>query len=225
MTKKHLNGLSSEMQLNSIACPDCDLILSIPPLTSNQVAHCIRCNATLYKYHNNSINRTLAFSVTGIILFIISNLSPLLSLKAIGLTQESSLLSIATVLFQQEQLLLAVIMLLTTFIFPATILLGTLYILLQVKMNCTNAYTAPLFRFLHSINRWAMLEIFLLAILVSIVKLSDVADVIYGVSLYAFCLLILSLTLLSYSLNPQDVWNKLRVAQGGQSCSLPAKQD
>ena len=59
-----------------------------------------------------------------------------------------------------------------------------------------------------------MLEIFLLAILVAMVKLGDVADVIYGVSLYSFCLLILSLSLLSYSLNPHDVWNKLRDANG-----------
>jgi len=216
MTKKYLNRLSSETQIQHIACPDCDLILSVPPLMANEVAHCIRCNATLFENHKNSINRALAFAITGLILFVISNLFPLLSLKAIGLTQESSLLSTATVLFQQEQPLLAIIMLLTIFIFPAITLLGTIYVLLQIKTNHINSYTAPLFRFLCSIDTWGMLEIFMLAILVSIVKLSDVTDVIYGVSLYAFCLLVLSLTLLSYSLNPQDVWNKLRATQGCQ---------
>jgi paraquat-inducible protein A len=216
MTEKHLNLPCSETQISQIACPDCDLILSIPPLAPNEVAHCIRCHATLFKNHKNSINRALAFAITGLILFVISNLFPLLSLKAIGLTQESSLLSTATVLFQQEQPLLAVIMLLTTFIFPATTLLGTIYVLLQVKTNYINSHTATLFRFLRSTDAWGMLEIFMLAILVSMVKLGDVADVIYGVSLYAFCLLILSLTLLSYSLNPHDVWNKLRYAQGCQ---------
>ena len=201
---------SANAQVNHIACPDCDLILSIPSLAVNEVTYCTRCDATLLKNQKNSINRTLAFAITGLILFIISNLFPLLSLKAIGLTQESSLLSTAFALFQADQPLLSLIILLTTFVFPATTLVGTIYILIQVKTNRINTYTAPLFRFLRSTDAWGMLEIFLLAILVALVKLGDVADVIYGASLYAFCLLILSLSLLSYSLNPQDVWNKLR---------------
>ena len=214
MSKNKSNYNLTNTQATHIACPDCDLILSVPKLTDNQVARCIRCDATLFKHQKNSINRTLAFAITGFILFVISNLFPLLSLKAIGLTQESSLLSTALALFEADRPLLSLIILLTTFIFPATTLLGTIYVLIQVKTNCANTYTAPLFRFLRSTDAWGMLEIFMLAILVALVKLGNVADVIYGVSLYAFCLLILSLSLLSYSLNPQDVWNSLRNKQG-----------
>ncbi len=214
MNSNNLNHIASIPPISRLACPDCDLIQTIPPLADNEVAHCIRCGTTLFKQQKNSINRSLAFAITGLILFIISNLFPLLSLKAVGLTQESSLLSTAFALFDVNQLLLGIVILLTTFIFPATTLLGTIYILMQIKMNRINCYTAPLFRFLRSTDAWGMLEIFLLAILVAVVKLGDVADMIYGVSLYAFCLLILSLSLLSYSLNPQDVWNKLRDSNG-----------
>ena len=56
----------------------------------------------------------------------------------------------------------------------------------------------------------------MLAMLVAIVKLGDVADVIFGVSLYAFVLLIATLSLLSISLDPHDVWNKLRDYKGCQ---------
>ncbi|MCK5810815.1 MAG: paraquat-inducible protein A [Cocleimonas sp.] len=217
MASNHSNNTSPHAQVSHIACPDCDLILSVPPLAVNEVAYCIRCDATLLRNQKNSIDRTLAFAITGLILFVISNLFPLLSLKAMGLTQESSLLSTALALFEADRPLLSLIILLTTFIFPAITLLGTIYILIQVKTNRINRYTALLFRFLRRTDAWGMLEIFMLAILVALVKLGDVADVIYGVSLYAFCLLILSLSLLSYSLNPQDVWNSLRNKQG---CSL-----
>lgn len=214
MNSNNLNYTTINTTTSHLACPDCDLIQTIPLLSDNQVANCIRCNATLFKQQKNSINRSLAFALTGLILFIISNLFPLLSLKAIGLTQDSSLLSTAFTLLKADYLVLSFIILLTTFIFPATTLIGTIYILIQIKTNRINAYTAPLFRFLRSTDAWGMLEIFLLAILVAMVKLGDVADVIYGVSLYSFCLLILSLSLLSYSLNPHDVWNKLRDANG-----------
>ncbi|MCK5897274.1 MAG: paraquat-inducible protein A [Cocleimonas sp.] len=210
MTINNSPNNAPQPQLSHMACPDCDLILSLPSLLPNEVARCTRCYAVLFKNHKNSIDRSLAFAMTGLLLFVISNLFPLLSLKALGLTQESNLLSTAIRLFEADRPLLGVVLLLTTFIFPATTLVGTIYLLIQLKMNRLNNYTAPLFRFLRSTDTWGMLEIFMLAILVTLVKLGDVAEVIYGVSLYAFCLLILSLSLLSYSLNPQDVWSALR---------------
>lgn len=216
---EHHKAHSKEQQpdngmLSEIACPDCDLMQTLPRLSIGEVANCIRCNATLFRNQKNSIDRSLAFAITGLILFVIANLFPLLSLKALGVVQDGTLLSSAISLFQAERPLLGLVMLLTTIVFPSITLTGTIYILIQVKRDRINAYTAPLFRFIRSTDTWGMLEIFMLAVLVSVVKLGDVADVILGVSLYAFCLLIVALTLMSYSLNPHDVWNKLRYSNG-----------
>jgi len=208
--KKH----DSQTSLTQMACPECDLLLSIPPLAVGESVICLRCDKTLYTHNKNSIDRSLAFAVTGLMLYIIANMFPLISLKALGLTQDSTLVSTALSLFQADRPFLSIVMFLTTIVFPATTLIGTIYILIQVKTDKTDKFTAPLFRFLRSTDAWGMLEIFMLAMLVAIVKLGDVADVIFGVSLYAFVLLILALTLLSASLDPHDVWNKLREKEG-----------
>ena len=164
----------------------------------------------LFKNQKNSVDRSLAFAISGLLFYIIAHMFPLLSLKALGFLQEGTLLSTSVSLFNAGMPLLSVILFFTTIVFPLTTLLGTIYILLQVKRDKFNSYTAPVFRFLHSTDTWGMLEIFMLAVLVSMVKLGDLADVIFGLSLYAFCFLIISLTFLSHSLNPQDVWSKLR---------------
>ncbi len=200
----------SPVEISQIACHDCDLLQKMPRLSIGQTANCIRCNAQLFKNQKNSVNRSLAFAITGLILYVISNMFPLLSLKALGITQDETLISTSISLFKAEMPLLSIVVLFTTIIFPATTLLGTIFILMQVKMNKFNDYTAPLFRFLRSTDTWGMLEIFMLALLVAMVKLGDVAEVVFGTSLYAFCLLIISLTMLSHSLNPQDVWSRLR---------------
>ncbi|HIP81753.1 MAG TPA: paraquat-inducible protein A [Leucothrix mucor] len=197
-----------------MACPDCDLLQTLPMLSINESAKCIRCDATLFKNKKNSVDRSLAFAITGLILFVLANLFPLISLKAMGVTQDGTLLSTAVSLVQAERPLLGILIFLTTIFFPAFTLIGTITILIQVKTDRLNTMTAPLFRFLHSTDAWSMLEIFMLAVLVAVVKLGDLADVIFGISLFAFCLLILALTLLSYSLNPHDVWNKLRDSEG-----------
>ena len=212
----HSNTQTSQQQvaIHQLACHDCDLLQVIPPLEVGQAARCIRCDALLYRNQKNSVDRSLAFAITGLILFVIANMFPLLSLKALGVVQDGTLLSTSLSLFNAERPLLAVIILFTTIIFPATTLVGTIVVLIQVKTNRINEYTALIFRFLRSTDAWGMLEIFMLAVLVSVVKLGDLADVIYGLSLYAFCLLVITLTLLSYSLNPHDVWNSLRNYRG-----------
>lgn len=200
----------TSVEISQIACHDCDLLQKVPRLRIGQTANCPRCNAFLFKNQKNSVNRSLAFAITGLILYVISNMFPLLSLRALGITQDETLISTSISLFKADMALLSIVVLFTTVIFPATTLLGTIFILMQVKMNKFNDYTAPLFRFLRSTDTWGMLEIFMLALLVAMVKLGDVAEVVFGTSLYAFCLLIISLTMLSHSLNPQDVWNRLR---------------
>lgn len=197
-----------------VACPDCDLLQKVPEIPVGTAAYCIRCRATLFRYQKNSLDRSLAFALTGLILFVITNLFPILSLKALGIVQEGTILSSAFSLFSGDMPLLGVILLLTTFIFPALTLTGTIVVLLQVKTDRINDYTAPIFRYLRSTDAWGMLEIFMLAVIVAVVKLGDVAEVIPGIALYSFGLLILSMTLLSYSLNPHDVWNKLRDREG-----------
>lgn len=196
--------------MHQIACHDCDLLQQTPDLEEGETAHCIRCEAVLFRNKKNSVDRSLAFAIAGLIFYIISNVFPLISLKALGFVQEGTLLSTSLSLFAEGMPLLSILLFFTTIVFPLTTLLGTIYVLMQVKQDKFNNYTAPVFRFLRSTETWGMLEIFMLAMLVSMVKLGDFADVVFGISLYSFVLLILSLTLMSHSLNPQDVWSKLR---------------
>lgn len=57
-----------------IACPDCDLLYRAPASTDHGSARCQRCGAGVYGRKRNSIERTLALTIAGVILFIIANL-------------------------------------------------------------------------------------------------------------------------------------------------------
>jgi len=192
------------------ACHECDLLQHIPPLKSGDVARCQRCGALLKRLHHNSLDRSLALAVTGLILFLVANLFPLISLKALGIAQHGTLVSATLALFDAEMPLLGLLMLFTTLLFPLFSLLGTIYVLSVIRLGHITPNIAPLFRFLRSTDAWGMLEIFLLALIVAAVKLVDITEVIMGISLYAFVLLIMTLTTLSLTLNPDDVWDKLR---------------
>lgn len=195
------------------ACHECDLLQQIPTLKHGEVARCQRCGALLKRVHANSVERSLALAITGLILFLVANMFPLISLKALGVAQHGTLFSATMALFNADMPFLGMLMLFTTILFPLFSLLGTIYVLSTIRLNRLTPSVAPLFRFLRSTEAWGMLEIFLLALIVAAVKLVDITEVIPGISLYAFIMLILTLSTLSLSLDPDDVWDHLRKAK------------
>ncbi len=189
------------------ACPDCDKLHRIPTLPSDTVAKCIRCGAILEKNNINSYHRSLALATTGVILFVISNLFPLLLLKAQGLEQAGTLIGATISMYNDGRPILSVVVFLTTFLFPLFSLVSIIFILIVSKRKAVNIMTSGLFRAVLVIESWSMLEVFLLSIIVTGVKLGDVAQVVLGPSAYAFISMIIVITWLQVSLNQRDVWH------------------
>ena len=54
-----------------------------------------------------------------------------------------------------------------------------------------------------------MLEVYLMGILVSIVKLSDMADLSLGIGLFCFVALLLAQVWLEVTMSPQQIWAAL----------------
>ena len=65
-----------------------------------------------------------------------------------------------------------------------------------------------LYQFIESIGRWAMLDVFVLAVLVSIVKLHQLATIIAGPGALAFAGVVVLTLLASASFDPQLIWEK-----------------
>jgi paraquat-inducible protein A len=70
--------------------------------------------------------------------------------------------------------------------------------------------TIPVLRFLQTVKPWSMMEVFLLGILVSLVKLEHLAHVETGVALWAFGGLIPLLIVASISFDPEELWAKVQ---------------
>jgi paraquat-inducible protein A len=196
------------------ACHDCDLLQEIPALNAGEEARCPRCGYLLAYHRKDSLKRSMALAVTGIILFILTNLFPLLSLKSLGIYQESTLFSASVAMFDAGYQFLAVMIFLMTILFPLISLTMTFYVLVNLHRDAFNTHTiSRIYRFLMSIDTWGMLEIFMLAALVAMVKLGDMAEIILGISMYAFIGLVLTMTMLSLSLNPDDIWRRVKACQ------------
>jgi paraquat-inducible protein A len=191
-----------------IACHECDVIHRIKPLPAKEAAHCIRCGAVLYKHKPNSLERTLAFAFAGLILFILANSFPFLGLKIGSQVRETTLITGIYELYVQGMQVIAILVLFTTVLVPFTQMLCLLYILLPLKSHRLPKGLPRLFRFVNSVGPWGMMEVFMVGILVSLVKLAGMAKITPGISLYSFLALIFVLAAMTVSLDSHLIWQK-----------------
>jgi len=196
-----------------IACHECDLLHRIKPLPEGTAAKCVRCGAVLYRQKKDSLDRTLSLTIAGLVLLIVANTFPFLAMKSGGLVQQTTLITGVKQLYAQGMESLALLVFLTSILVPFVQLAGMLYVLVPLKFNRVPWNLALVFRFLRSLQPWGMMEVFMLGILVSYVKLGKMATIVPGLALYSFVVLIFVLAGSAASLDPRIVWDRLAVGE------------
>jgi paraquat-inducible protein A len=191
-----------------IACHECDLLHQSQPLPSGGTARCIRCGAKLYSRKRNSLDRVLALTIAGLVLFCVANAYPFLTFRLEAQVQETTLISGVIELYNQGMWIVAGVVLLTSILMPLLELTGMLYVLLPLKFNLRSWKLPLFFRLVRSFKPWGMMEVFMLGILVAFVKLAKMATLIPGIALYAFMVLIFVLAASAASLDPHIVWDR-----------------
>jgi len=192
-----------------IACHECDLLYQRRSLPPGGTARCVRCGAVLYRHKRNSLDRVLALTIAGLILFMVANIYPFLTFRLEAQVQETTLISGVLELYAQGMWIVAGVVLLTSILMPLLELIGMLYILLPLKFNLRPWKLSFIFRLVRGFRPWGMMEVFMLGILVAFVKLAKMATLIPGIALYAFLTLIFVLAASAASLDPHIVWSRL----------------
>lgn len=191
-------------------CEECDLLQRNPPLPPRGSSRCVRCGHQLHRHRPASLDRTLALALTGMILFVVANSFPFLSFEMQGQRTETTLFTGVADLTEQGKGEVAAVVFFTAILAPGLQLLLLLVVLTPLKLGrgLPPGYPA-LFRWFKSMVPWGMMDVFLIGILVSVVKLLDMATIIPGISLFAFVALIFVLAAAQASLDPDIVWERV----------------
>jgi paraquat-inducible protein A len=182
-----------------------------PPLPVGDAAHCVRCGLILHRNLPDSLDRTLALTLAGIVLFVVANSFPFLSFQLQGQTTETTLFTGVKDLYLQGMWELSLVVFFTSILAPGIQLALLLIVLLPVKMGRLPRGFPTLFRWVATLTPWGMMDVFMLGILVSVVKLADMATIVPGTSLFAFGVLIFVLAAAQNNLDPDIVWSRVPV--------------
>ncbi|WP_175102837.1 paraquat-inducible protein A [Pararobbsia alpina] len=218
-----------------VACEICDTVHHKQHLAGLATARCTRCGSTLYRSVGlRSADRQLAIAFGAFITFLIANAFPIVELETNGLTTRTTLIEAILNLVNGDRTLIAVIVALATIVFPLMEILALIYLLLPMRLGRRSPGFDLVLRGIQAVRPWGMIEVFMLGVLITVVKMTSIARVIPEIALFAFGVLsFLIAALVSY--NPRDLWNladetlvritsmRLRAAANGKSMHASAR--
>ena len=189
-----------------VACKTCDLVQRIDALQPGTVAQCCRCGAVVARHASRSLVRTAAFSLAALILYVPANVYPILKMQLHGTYSENTVWEGCVSLIRNDQWLVGVIVFLASILIPLLKLLGLFTLVVTAGSDRLRAERSWIHRTIALIGPWAMLDVFLLAVLVALVKLGALATIRPGPGLLAFTSVVVLTTLASASFDPALVW-------------------
>lgn len=197
-----------------LACPCCDALHRRPANSGGGDGHCHACGQKLFRHPADAIPRTLALSLAGLVMFIPANLYPLVAISSYGARNQNRLITGPLDLMRDDLFFVGSLVLLTSIVFPVVLLLG-----LAFTTGCAWLERYPreyrwILRWVQKLDRWAMIDVYLLACLISFIKLGDLADVDPGPGLYCLGGLLIATVLASLSFDPLLLWDRFAARNG-----------
>lgn len=213
-----------------IACHECDLLQQECTVPPGGKAQCARCGALLYRNVPDSMNRSLALTVTAAIAFTVANVYPFVTISAAGRVVQATIFGSVLEMWKQGMILVAPMVFLNAIAFPGASILATGYVLLRVRHGGRPGHLIEVLRLLQLFKPWGMTEVFLLGLIVSVVKLGAYARVAPEVALWAIGSMVLLTAAIATVFDPRIVWiwideerHRQRSALGRSSAASPEK--
>lgn len=215
--------MAGDSRMNTlVACHECDTLHRLNDrLAKQDVAHCACCNGSLSHFMPaNALERSLSLHISALFLFIIANIFPFVTLKMSGRAELDVLMSGPVALFSIGNFDIALLVLLTSIVFPLLTMLGALYLLIPAHFGFLARGAGPVFRLLRRIMPWSMLGVFMLGAIIAAVKLLDLAHLEFGISLAAFIALLPVIVIAQQNFDSLLFWPHQTVAEADH-CTAP----
>ena len=198
---------SSSRKTGSLCCTTCHLAC---PAGSQ----CPRCGSRLHKRKPDSVTRTAALAAAALILYVPANVFPVLTVQQLGRGLPSTILGGVWELIGAGEYPLAAIVFLASVTVPV-LKIGGLAAMLAVAFGVIQTrqqrLLTVLYRTVATIGRWSMIDIFMEAILASLVKFGHVATISPGPGANAFAAVVVLTIFAAESFDPRLMWDRVTI--------------
>lgn len=192
-----------------VACPECDLLVQLPKVTEEKQLQCPRCQHTLSHSGTARLKRALPLGLCAAVLLQLSLSFPFMSFERSGVSNQMTLIQTSWALFLDGSYLLALLVMIFIIITPAVLVFCILAVSFTVYSGRFSRLSKWAARLLYTLTSWSMVEVFIIGVFVSLIKIASMATVELGVSLWTYLALSFTLVGATASLDKVSIWRML----------------
>ena len=196
-------GVRTARELGLVSCTRCTKVW---PQGTKQ---CGRCGKRLISRDTKSLQRVWAWWIVGVMCYIPANLYPMLVTRTLFTTDQSTIIGGAVELATHGALGVALIILFASVAIPLGKFIAIAYLAISVQRRSAASYESRqiTYEVVEYIGRWSMIDIFVVAILSSLVQLNTLAAIQPGIASLFFALSVVFTMLSAQSFDTRMIWD------------------
>lgn len=196
-------SLHSAREMGLVACRTC----AQPHVMGT--THCTRCGRPLQSRDEASLQRVWAFWLVGLMCYVPANMYPMLQTRTLLSVQEDTIVGGAVELLNHGAVAIALVILLASVVIPGGKFLAIAFLAISVTRpsSVSNHHRQLLYEVVEYIGRWSMVDIFVVAILSSLVQLNALAAINPGLASLFFALSVIFTMLSAQAFDSRLIWD------------------
>jgi paraquat-inducible protein A len=191
-------------------CPACGMLNQVGDAGgASRRPGCARCGHRLHACNPRSLSRALALLLSAAVLYAPANLLPILDTRSPFGSQRDTIVSGVVYLWADGSWPLALVILIASVFIPLAKLLVLAALLVSVHRRWRGAclQRARLYRLIDRIGRWSMTDIFVTAIVSTLVQLRGLATIRVGPAAVAFGAVVVLTMMATQAFDPRLIWD------------------
>lgn len=186
----------------------CHVCEKVAPVS---LGYCPRCGAHLHLRKPQSISRTIALVIAAAIMYVPANLLPIMNIRELGVTTESTIVEGLVQFWNAGSYPIAIVIFSASILIPLLKIFALLWLCAAAKGIVPHSakVLGRVYWITELLGRWSMVDIFVVAILVSMVQLGNYMIITTGPGALAFAGVVILTMFAATSFDPKLLWDQL----------------
>ncbi len=174
-------------------------------------SECSRCGSMLHQRKPESLQRSWAFLISALLLYLPANLYPIMTTTTLGMPENSTIIGGVILLWQHGSYPVAAVVFIASVMIPIIkfLVIGSLLLLVRHGHSGKLGQHTRLFRFIEYIGPWSMIDVFVVILLVALIQFGGIASVYPGPAAVAFAGMVIATMLSALFFDTRLLWDRL----------------
>ncbi len=198
-----------------VLCHTCRKVTPLSAIRHEKNSACPRCGEALHMRGRNSVDRCWALLVSAVLFTLPANLLPIMSVESLGHLTTSTIIDGILHFFQEGSYGIGLIILTASLLVPFFKIIGMCLILISIHFQWKSQlrHKAIMFRFIQFVGRWSMLDIFVIALLCSLVRFGGLSTIHAAPAALYFTAVVLCTMFAAINFDPRLLWDSAEKIQ------------